>query len=88
MQEDNLSALNDAELLKAFKKMKSTQITNALLIGFLIGVGLYSTVKKGIGFFTFFPLFFVLTLLNQNKKSKINEKYKAYKNEVKLRNLY
>ncbi|GEM54186.1 hypothetical protein [Flavobacterium branchiophilum] len=54
MQEDNLSALNDAELLKAFKKMKSTQITNAILIGFLIGVGLYSTVKKGIGFFTFF----------------------------------
>ncbi|PDS26536.1 hypothetical protein [Flavobacterium branchiophilum] len=88
MQEDNLSALNDAELLKAFKKMKSTQITNAILIGFLIGVGLYSTVKKGIGFFTFFPLFFVLILLNQNKKSKINEKYKAYKNEVKLRNLY
>ena len=50
------------------KKMKSTHITNAVLIGFLIGIVLYSIAKNSWGFFTLIPLFFVYKLINHSKQ--------------------
>ena len=47
----------------------------------LIGIAVYSTVKNGFGFFTLFPLFFVLILFRNRKKEE------ALKKELKNRDL-
>ncbi len=52
-----------------------------ILIGTFIGVAMYSAVKNGIEFFTFFPLIFVFFLLKDGKN------FKALENELKSRNL-
>jgi riboflavin transporter FmnP len=70
MNYEELSALTDQELLEKAKKMKSTTIINALLIGFMIGVIIYSVVKNTLGFFTLIPLYFVYKLANNAKNEK------------------
>jgi ABC-type phosphate transport system permease subunit len=74
MKQKELSELTDQELLDKAKKMKSTSITNALLIGFMIGIIVYSIVKNSIGFFTLIPLFFAFKLFNDSKNNKALEK--------------
>ena len=69
MTKEELLQLTDEQLLGEAKKLKSAKITNAVLIGFLIGVATYSTVKHGLGFFTFFPLFFVFILVKKGVKN-------------------
>lgn len=73
--------LTNQELLDNYKKAKTSRIINAVIIGAFIGVSAYSTFKNGLGFFTFFPLFFVYLLLKNNKDFKMLEK------ELKSRNL-
>lgn len=73
--------LTNQELLDNYKKAKINRIVNAVIIGAFIGVAAYSTFKNGLGFFTFFPLFFVYLLLKNNKDFKMLEK------ELKSRNL-
>ena len=73
--------LTNQELLENYKKAKTSRIINAVIIGAFIGVAAYSTFKNGLGFFTFFPLFFVYLLLKNNKDFKMLEK------ELKSRNL-
>ncbi len=74
MTQKELSELTDQELLAQAKKMKSTAIINALLIGFMIGIIIYSIVKNSIGLFTLIPLFFVYKLFNNSKNNKGLEK--------------
>ncbi|MBB4807854.1 hypothetical protein HNP38_003170 [Chryseobacterium defluvii] len=81
MEQKDWTELSDEELLQEQKKAKSKNIINGFLIGFLIGVAVYSTVKNGIGFFTFFPLFFAYLAFSHIKKDKTLEK------ELKSRNL-
>jgi hypothetical protein len=59
-----LSELTDRELLNEAKKMKSTNITNAVLVGFLMGIVFYSIVKNSWGFVTLIPLYFAYKLFN------------------------
>ncbi len=47
--------------------MKSTAITNAVLIGFLIGIIAYSILKNSLGFLTLIPLFLAYRLINNSK---------------------
>ncbi|SDL63242.1 hypothetical protein SAMN05421813_1016 [Daejeonella rubra] len=82
MTQRNLSELTDEELLQEVKKMKSTSITNAVLIGFLVGIVFYSVVKNSIGFLTLIPLFLAYKLIN---KSNYNNQELA--NLLKERNL-
>lgn len=84
MEQIKLSELNDQELIQKQKKLKTNKIVNATLIGLLLGVFAYSAVKNGFSFFTFFPLFFVLILLNSGKKN--SEFEKELKNEMNNRN--
>ena len=70
MKQKELSELSDQELLDKAKKMKSTNIINAALIGFLIGIIIYSVVKNSLGFFTLIPLFFVFKAINSSKNNK------------------
>ncbi|HPI53706.1 MAG TPA: hypothetical protein PLU10_03380 [Chitinophagaceae bacterium] len=74
MKTEDLKTLSDQELEQELKKLNSNKTLHAVLIGVFIGVAVYSAVKNGFGFFTFFPLFFVYILLDSKKKIKrINE---------------
>ena len=81
MTQKPLSELSDEELLNEVKNNKSTAIINATLIGFMMGVVVYSIVKNTWGFFTLIPLFFVYKLFNNSKKNK------AFEEELKKRKL-
>lgn len=50
---------------------KSTKIYDAVIIGVLIGIAIYSSVKNGFGLLTFLPLIY-LPIAGKNKK-KANE---------------
>lgn len=81
MTQEELSKLTDEELLVEAKKMKSSSMYNALLIGAFIGIIIYSVAKNTAGFFTLIPLFIVYKLLNGSKK------HDALKEVLKERNL-
>lgn len=81
MAQEDLTKLTDEELLQTKKKLASLKMGGAVLIGFLIGIAIFSAVKKGIGFFTFFPLLFAFLLLTTQKKNK------ELDDELKSRNL-
>lgn len=70
MKKKKLSEVTDQELLDRAKKNKSTSIINALLIGFMIGIVVWSIAKNNVGFFTLIPLYFVYKMLNKPKKDK------------------
>ncbi|KIO54071.1 hypothetical protein [Flavobacterium hibernum] len=71
MNQKELSDLTNEELLQEAKKRKSASIMNALLIGFLAGVIVYSIAKNSLGFLTLIPLYFIYKLINNSKyKSK------------------
>ena len=80
--EKGLSELTDQELLDKRKKAKSNDITNAVILGMLVGIASYSTVVNGLGFFTFLPIVFALYAANQWKKNK-----EALQKELDSRNL-
>ena len=82
MTQKELTELTDEEMLQEARKMKSTSITNAVLIGFLIGIVVYSIVKNSLGFLTLIPLFFAYKLLNKSKHDS-----KELENLLKERNL-
>ena len=81
MEEKKLAELTDQELLDKAKKMKSKNITNAFLIGFMIGVIVYSIAKNGFGFFILIPLFIAYKLVNNSNDDQ------ALKAILKERNL-
>lgn len=70
MKPKNLAELTDEELLAEAKKMKLLSILNALTIGFLFGMVVYSIVKKSVSLFTLVPLFFGYQLMKHTKKNK------------------
>jgi|694.fasta_scaffold12535_8 hypothetical protein len=65
MTERKLSELTDVELLQEAKKMKSNFIMNAVLIGFFVGVVVYSVVKNTVGLVTLIPILFLYRLVNK-----------------------
>ena len=46
MSQTELSELTDQELLDKAKKMKSKAMTNAILVGFMIGIIIYSILNN------------------------------------------
>ena len=81
MDQKELAELTDQELLAEAKKMKSSAILHAVLIGFMVGVIIYSVAKNTWGLLTLIPLFFIYRL---TRKSKRNETLKQL---LKERNL-
>lgn len=63
--------LTDEETLKEQKKIKNNKIINSFLIGMCIGITVYSAVKNGFGFFTFFPLILAYLLFHKRDKIKL-----------------
>ena len=68
MKKEELTNLTDNELLTRWKKLKTTKIYDATIVGFLIGVAIYSTVVNGFGLLTFLPLAY-LPVAAKNKKN-------------------
>ena len=83
MKQKELQELTDQELLAEVKKLKSFSITNAFLIGFLLGIVIFSVIKSTFGFLMLIPLYFVHKLIN-NPKAK---RSKALNELLKERNL-
>ena len=81
MDQKELAELTDEELLAEAKIMKSSAILHAVLIGFMVGVIIYSVAKNTWGLLTLIPLFFIYRL---TRKSKRNETLKQL---LKERNL-
>lgn len=73
MKQEELSELTDQELLEEAKKMKSTSITNALLIGGMIGIIIYSVVLNRVSVFTLIPLVFIVKIVRDSKSNKALE---------------
>lgn len=80
--EKELTELTDHELLEKKKKVKSNNLMNALILGVLIGIAIFSTVKNGLGLLTFIPLVFAFFAANKWKK-----KNQALEKELNSRNL-
>lgn len=70
MTKKELLELTDEELLAKAKKMKTTSMTNAVLVGFMIGIVMYSIVYKSVGFLTLIPLYFAYKIINSSKNTK------------------
>lgn len=83
LTQQELSKLTDQELLDEAKKMKSFSITNALIIGILIGIIFYSLAKNSWGMLTLIPLYFVYKIVNDPKNIRFN----ALEKLLKERNL-
>jgi hypothetical protein len=71
MKKENLSNLTDQELIEKANKMKSTSIINALLVGFMIGIVVWSVAKNTVGLLTLIPLIFIYKLVNNSKNDKV-----------------
>ncbi|WP_153796622.1 FUSC family protein [Foetidibacter luteolus] len=83
MTNKDLSELTDQELLDEAKKLKSFSITNALFIGFLVGIIFYSVVKNSWGLVTLIPLYLIYKMVSDPK----NKRAKALNELLKQRNL-
>lgn len=81
MNPHELSQLSDEELLKVAKDNKPSPLFDAIFIGFLVGIIIYSVVANAWGIFTFIPLALIYIFLKKPKQ------YEALKNELKKRNL-
>ena len=67
--EKEFTEQSDQELSQKTKKKKSANLLNALLIGVMIGIIIYSISKNGFGFFILIPLFFIYKMMN-NPRNK------------------
>jgi hypothetical protein len=85
MQPETLTELSDQELLQKIKNLKTNKIIDATIIGSTIGIVIYSAVKNGFGFFTFFPLILVFIIVRNSTSNKILEK--EIQKELKSRNI-
>ena len=80
--EKKLEELTNEELLNKAKKMKSTAILNATLVGVLIGILIYSIAVNNLGFLTLILLFIIYKFVNKSKYNK-----EEIENLLKERNL-
>lgn len=73
MKPENLSDLSGEELSAKIKQIKKSKVIDATIIGFTIGIVVFSAVKYGFGFFTFAPLILTFIILRNSRNNKIKE---------------
>lgn len=83
MEEKKLEQLSDQELLAEAKSLKSFSIMNAFMVGFLIGIIIFSLVKSTFGFLMLIPLFLIYKIVNDPKAKRS----RAIEKLLKQRNL-
>lgn len=74
MKQQELATLTNEQLLLEAKKMKSTPIYDAVFIGFLIGIAVFSSVKNGFGLLSFLPVVYLPVAAKNRAKKKEIEK--------------
>lgn len=74
MKSQSLAELSDQELLQKLKTLKNNNLIDAVLIGFTIGIVIYSAVNNGFRFFTFFPLLLTYAIIRNSANNKLLEK--------------
>lgn len=74
MKQKELAELTNEELVQEAKKIKSTNILDAAIFGFLIGVAVYSAVRNGFGLLTFLPLIYIPIAAKNKIRNKEVEK--------------
>jgi len=80
MKQKKLAELTDEELLQEAKKIKSTNLFDSVIFGFLIGIAIYSSVKNGFGLLTFLPLVYIpIAAKNMNKNKELKKHLKERK---------
>lgn len=70
MEPKKLAELTDRELLNEAKKAKTTAIIDAVLIGFLAGIIVFSIVKKSFGMLMLIPIYLGYKIINKPKHNK------------------
>ncbi|MCA5005478.1 hypothetical protein [Sphingobacterium bovistauri] len=83
MKITNISAQHTADLYKELKRLKSEKIINAVLVGFTVGVFVYSIIKGGIGFGSLMALVVAYFFIKNSNKS--NALTKEIEKELNLR---
>ena len=73
MDTRDLSQLTDQELLEEAKKLRSFSLTNAVLIGFLVGIVVYSIINSTFGFLMLLPLYLAHRMINDPRNKKVKE---------------
>ena len=81
MEKKEFTDLTNEELLKEKEKIQYNKMVNAILIGFCVGIFIFSAAKNEFGFFTFFPLLLIYPFIKNGKKIKVLAE------ELKSRNL-
>lgn len=81
MDPKEIAQLTDKELQEEAKKIIPSPVLDAFLIGFLVGIIIFSVVVNTWGLFSLIPLFLIYTVLKKSKK------FEALKEELKKRNL-
>jgi hypothetical protein len=67
--------LTNEELALQAKKSKSAYILDAVIIGFLVGIAVYSAVRNGVGLLTFLPLVYLpIAARNRAKHSELKKR--------------
>jgi F0F1-type ATP synthase assembly protein I len=59
--------------LNKSKKITSNKIVDAIIIGFLFGIIIYSVVNKSWGFLTLIPIYLIYKFVNKSKTNKGND---------------
>ena len=70
MDQKELSEFTDQELLVEAKKMRSNSVVSALLIGFMMGIVIWSILQNTVGLFTLIPLYFAFKVFHKPDKNK------------------
>ena len=70
MDEQQLSALSDEELRARAKEMKSSETLHAVIIGFLIGIIVFSIVYDAIGVSILISLFLIFKVFHRPERNR------------------
>lgn len=74
MTKKELAELTDQELQQEAKKIKSTTLMDGLIIGVLIGIAIYSSIKNGFGLLSFIPLVYLpIAAKNRTKNRELKD---------------
>ena len=68
MMESKLNDLTTEDILNEYKRFKTYRVYDKFIVGFLIGVSIYSIINNGFGLLTFLPLIYLPVTRRNNKR--------------------
>lgn len=74
MSHQSLTELTDQELVQKLKKLRTSKLIDAVLVGITIGIVIYAAINHGFGFFTFFPLLLTYSIVRNASNARLLEK--------------